>query len=124
MAKKVLIVEDDKLILRLYKDIFTFEKFRVSTAEDGEQAIKIANKERPAAILLDVMMPKISGIDVLKYLKSRQETKSIPIVILTNLDDDKIKQEALDNGAANYLIKSAHNHQTVIRAVKASIKAI
>lgn len=121
MATKVLIVEDDKLVRRLYTDIFTLEKFRVSTAENGEEAIRLARKIRPNAIVLDVMMPKMSGLDVLKYLKKSEQTSDIPVIMLTNLDDDAVKQEALDNGAERYLIKSAHSHRMVITAVQDSI---
>ena len=121
MATKVLIVEDDELVCNLYKRIFTIEKFRVTTATDGETALLLARKQKPSVILLDVMMPKMSGIEVLKNLKSQQSTKTIPVIMLTNLDDDNVKKEALDNGADSYLIKSANNHRMVITAVHNSL---
>src|SRR3990167_6910126 len=86
---KILIVEDDPLMLRMYQKIFIFEKFDVEVATNGEEALEKIRSSRPTLILLDIMIPKLNGIQVLDKLKSDPDTKSIPVVILTNLASEK-----------------------------------
>jgi len=115
---KILIVEDDPLMSRMYEKIFTFEKYEVVMAHDGEEALLKASAENPTLIMLDVMMPKMNGLQVLERLKSDPKTKGIPVVMLTNLAGQQDAETALSKGAVKYLIKSEHEPKEVTDIVK------
>jgi CheY-like chemotaxis protein len=110
---KVFIVEDDPLMSRMYQKIFTFEKYEVETAGDGEEALAKVRAANPTIILLDVMMPKMNGLQVLERLKAEPATKSIPVVMLTNLAGQQDAETALAKGAVKYIIKSEHEPKEV-----------
>jgi CheY-like chemotaxis protein len=114
----ILIVEDDPLIARMYQKIFTLEKYEVNTAGDGEVALEQVRKQKPALILLDVMMPKLNGLQVLEKLKSDPDTRDIPVIMLTNLASDKDAETALLKGAVKYIVKSQHDPKQVVNMVK------
>jgi CheY-like chemotaxis protein len=114
----ILIVEDDPLIARMYQKIFTLEKYQVETACDGEVALEQVRKQKPALILLDVMMPKLNGLQVLEKLKSDPDTRDIPVIMLTNLASDKDAETALLKGAVKYIVKSQHDPKQVVDMVK------
>ena len=118
MATKVLIIEDDQLIQRMYLKMFTFEKFDVETASDGEEGLEKARSVKPTIILLDVMMPKMNGMQVLEKLKADPDTKSIPVIMLSNLAGDNDIETALSKGAVKYIIKSEHDPKEVADMVK------
>ena len=105
--KIILLVEDDPLILRMYQTKLTNDGYKVNTAFNGEEAIIQAKKEKPDLIFLDVMMPKMNGVETLKALKGDPQTAQIPVIILTNLGDktDDI-QKAKELGALDYMVKS------------------
>lgn len=113
MSAKVLIIEDDQLIQRMYVKMFTFEKFEVITASDGEEGLEKARTTNPTIILLDVMMPKMNGMQVLEKLKADPETKSIPVIMLSNLAGDNDIETALSKGAVKYIIKSEHDPKEI-----------
>ncbi len=115
---KILIVEDDPLISRMYQKIFTFEQYEVVGAPDGEAGLDSARKEKPTMILLDVMMPKMNGLEVLERLKADPETKDIPVVMLTNLAGEKDAETALSKGAVKYIIKSEHEPKEIADMVR------
>jgi CheY-like chemotaxis protein len=115
---KVLIVEDDPLISRMYQKIFTFEKFDVDVAANGEEALAKVNNFVPDLILLDVMMPKMNGLQVLEKLKVSDPTKNIPVVMLTNLAGQQDAEVALAKGAVKYIIKSEYEPKQVVEMVK------
>ena len=123
MAKILLIVEDDPLMQRMYQKIFTFEKYDVDTAANGEEGLEKARQIKPTAILLDVMMPKMNGLQVLDKLKSDPDTKGIPVIMLTNLAGEKDAETALMKGAIKYIIKSEHEPKEVVNMVKEIIMA-
>lgn len=104
--KSVLIVDDDPSLLEMYVERIRAEGAIVIEASDGEEAIKAAKDNHPAVILLDVMMPKLNGFEVLKNLKSDPETAEIPVIILTALADDQKRRAGLALGAADYVVKS------------------
>lgn len=122
MANKVLLIEDEVLILRMYEKIFAYEGFEVITAEDGETGIEKAKTEKPSIILLDIMMPKMDGLKVLEILKQEDETKAIPVVMLTNLSSDTVIKEAFSKGSAGYLVKSEIVNDRIVNEVKQYIK--
>ena len=115
---RILIVEDDPLMSRMYQKIFTFEKYDVELAGDGEEGLEMAKKVDPTIILLDVMMPKMNGMQVLEKLKLDPSTKSIPVVMLTNLAGQQDAEDALSKGAVKYIIKSEYEPKQVAAMVK------
>ncbi len=115
---KILIIEDDPLMSRMYQKIFTFEKFEVEMAGDGEEGLVKAGTINPTVILCDVMMPKMNGLQVLEKLKSNPATKAIPVIMLTNLAGQQDAETALAHGAVKYIIKSEHEPKEVSDIVK------
>jgi CheY-like chemotaxis protein len=118
MATTILIAEDDALMSRLYQKIFTFEGYVVELAHDGQEALDKARSVKPTLMLLDVMMPKMNGLEVLDKLKADPETKQIPVVMLTNLAGQQDAETALAKGAVKYIIKSEHEPKAVADMVK------
>jgi len=117
-AKKILLVEDDDNLTSVYLSRLDVEGFIVRRVPDGEQALAAAVEFRPDLVLLDVMMPDLSGFDVLNILRNTPETTAAKIVILTARGQDSDKQRAEKLGADDYLIKS----QVVIADVIGRIK--
>jgi chemosensory pili system protein ChpA (sensor histidine kinase/response regulator) len=115
---KILIVEDDTLLSKMYYSIFTSENYQVDTAINGEEGLEKARAGKPALILLDIMMPKLNGMEVLKKLKADPDVKNIPVVVLTNLAGDADIQTALNMGAVRYIIKSEHKPKEVEAIVR------
>ena len=103
---KVLLVEDSKFLRVATERALSNAGFEVSTAEDGEKALQMANAGLPDIILLDLMLPKISGPDVLKALKESSATRDIPVIVLSSLSQ-KNEEKLLSEGAAAYFEKSA-----------------
>lgn len=115
---KILIVEDDPLMFRMYKKIFTFEGFEVDVAADGEEGLKKAREWQPNIILLDMMMPKMNGLQVLDNLKSDPACRKTPVVVLTNLAGESDAEAAMSKGAVRYIIKSEQDPKGVANIVK------
>ena len=103
---KILIVDDEKPILTMYQTTLSdLKDFEILTAGNGEEAISIAKKEQPSLIYLDIIMPKLNGLDVLKRLKDDENTKDIPVVLLTNLPAEASAEKAKTLGALDYFVK-------------------
>lgn len=115
---KILIIEDDPLISRMYEKIFTFEKYEVELAADGEEGLQKIHETKPTLILLDIMMPKMNGLEVLERLKMDPTIKDIPVVILTNLAGQQDAETALAKGAVKYIIKSQQEPKQIADLVK------
>jgi CheY-like chemotaxis protein len=114
----VLIIEDDELILRMYQKIFTAEGYEVEIASNGEEGLERARATKPNLILLDVMMPKLNGLEMLKQLKSIPEVEKIPVVVLTNLSGTADAETALSLGAVKFINKSDYRPKEVFDIVK------
>jgi CheY-like chemotaxis protein len=114
----ILIVEDDSLMSRLYQKAFTFEGYEVTLAEDGEVGLQKVREVKPTIILLDVMMPKLNGLQVLDRLKADPDLKKIPVIMLTNLAGAQDAEAALLKGAVKYIVKSEHEPKEVVDMVK------
>lgn len=109
------IVDDDENIQEIYGMKFRREGFDIVTARDGEEGLSVIKKERPDVILLDIQMPVLDGLGVLKVLKSDERFAKIPVVILSNVDSDAMFQEVGELGAAEYyLVKSLTDPQKVV----------
>ena len=104
--RKILLVEDDTALASVYRSRLELEGFNVCEANNGEDALSLAVSEHPDLILLDVMMPKISGFDVLDILRNTPETTNIRVIMLTALSQPKDKERAEQLGVDDYLVKS------------------
>lgn len=116
---KILLVDDDPLLVRMYQTKFELDGNKVITADDGEVALQKAEEYKPDIILLDVMMPKMDGLQVLKTLKNNSVLKNIPVVMLTNVSASYSDTESgLELGAVAYLVKSNYTPKEVVQKVK------
>ncbi|PIU69058.1 response regulator [candidate division WWE3 bacterium CG06_land_8_20_14_3_00_42_16] len=115
--KKILIVEDDQFILDLYKRQLENAGYEILTAENGEKALQELDKS-VNLILLDILLPKKGGLEILKDIKSNESVKNIPVILLTNLGQESIIKQAFELGASGYLIKSSITPSDVVHQVK------
>jgi CheY-like chemotaxis protein len=115
---RITIIEDDPLMSRMYQKIFVFEGYEVDLAMDGEEGLEKVRATPPTMILLDVMMPKMNGIEVLEQLKADPALKGIPVVMLTNLAGQADAETALSKGAVRYIVKSEYDPKQVADIVK------
>ena len=116
--KKILLVEDDEALANVYRSRLEIEGFETQWVGNGEDALAAATKFKPDLILLDAMMPKISGFDVLDILRNTPDTANIHVIMLTALSQPKDKERAEQLGVDDYLVKS----QVVISDVVARIR--
>lgn len=106
MAKKILLVDDDLTISEMYCERLEAEGYDMVISHDGESGLAAAKAEKPDLILLDIMMPKMNGLDVAKALKDESSVKNVPIIFLTALIQDADKVSAMTSGDNQYLVKS------------------
>ena len=122
-AKKViLLVEDDEFLAELYATKLNLEGYEVLSAADGKKGLKLAQDKHPALVLLDIILPKLDGFEVLKGLKEDPTTKDIPVILLTNLSQKDEVKRGLDLGAADYLIKAHFMPSEVVKKIKALVQ--
>ncbi|MFZ3057637.1 MAG: response regulator [Minisyncoccales bacterium] len=114
---KILIVEDEDILRNVLQERFEEENFIVSIAQDGKIALSLAKKIKPDIILLDILLPKIDGIEVLTFLKADDDLSNIPVIMLSNLSEDQKIRQALELGAIDYLVKSQHPINEVVEKV-------
>lgn len=118
----VLVIEDDPILTKMYKEKFTNEGFEVLTAPDGESGLEAAVNKKIDIILLDVMLPRMSGIELLKRLREHEKGKNTLVVVLTNLADPNEKETAINLGVTDYLVKAMQNPGQVVDKVKERLK--
>ena len=118
---KVMVVEDDASLREIYSIRITAEGYDVVSAGDGEEALAVAVREKPDLILSDVMMPKISGFDMLDILRSTPETANIKVIMMTALSAEDQRQRGERLGANRYLVKSQVGIEDVINAIHETI---
>lgn len=116
--KKILLVEDDEFLAELYATKLGLEKFEVYLASDGEKGLRITKEKKPDLILLDIILPKMDGFEILKILKADPELKNIPVILLTNLSQKDEVKKGLELGANDYLIKAHFMPSEVVRKIK------
>lgn len=116
--KKILIVEDEEALRKVLVTKFIHEGFGVIEAKDGEEALAMVFDEKPDLILLDIILPKIDGMTFLKRLRRDDWGKNVPVIILTNLSDDRNIAEAMEGGVYDFLVKSSWEIEDVVRRVK------
>jgi len=115
--KRLLFIEDELALQKTLGDMFRRNGYEVISALNGKAGIELANKEKPDVILLDLILPKMDGFEVLSNLKKTEETKEIPVIILTNLDNISDIDKALELGAKIYLVKANYSQEEVVEKV-------
>ncbi|MCX6765719.1 MAG: response regulator [Candidatus Moranbacteria bacterium] len=120
--KTILLVEDDAFVTDIYHTKLEQEGFAIMVAENGMEAIKRLEEQLPDLILLDIIMPYMDGIEVLKKIKEKKEWKNIPVILLTNLSEKEKVEEGLGIGASDYLIKSHFTPSEVVGKIRSLLK--
>jgi DNA-binding response OmpR family regulator len=120
-AKKILIVEDDIHVSKVFQIQLEKAGFISLLAFDGEEALKILENEKPNLILLDLMIPKKDGFEVIEEIRKKPEFTNTPVVIISNLGQDSDKARALGLGATEYLVKIDYSIQEIINKVKSHL---
>lgn len=120
--KTILIVEDDSFVMDIYQTKLVQEGFGITTAANGMEALKILEKEKPNLILLDIIMPYVDGLEVLKKVRSMDQMKDVPIILLTNLSQKEEVDQGMALGANDYLIKSHFTPSEVLEKVNKYLK--
>jgi CheY-like chemotaxis protein len=122
-APRILIVEDDRILRRAAETTLKREGYRVVTAADGEEALTAARAEPPDLILLDLIMPRMQGFDVLRALKQDERTALIPVIVLSNLGQERDVRQAIETGAVAYFVKADVSLKGLVRRVQEPLHA-
>ena len=122
MSKTILLVEDEPALQKVAGEILRQEGFIFKSAIDGEEAIIIIKTDKPDLVLLDLILPKKDGFEVLKEMKADTQTKDIPVIILTNLEGTQDVERALELGAMNYLVKANYELVDIVKRIKDVLK--
>ena len=120
---KILIIEDDQIVANIYRNKFALDGFEAETAPSGEVGLELLPKFRPDAILLDLVLPNLSGLDVIRKIRDQKEFAKVPIIVFSNTYLSQMVQDAWKAGATKCLSKSSSTPRIVIEAVRSAIKA-
>lgn len=118
LKQKIVLIEDDESLSEIIHTELSNAGFEVVRAFDGEEGLKRVKSECPNLVLLDILLPKKNGFEVLEELKKSPDTKSIPVVILTLLGEDEEIKKGLRLGATDYLVKSSHAVAEIVEKIK------
>ncbi len=121
MPKLIVFVEDDPTLQKTLGRALEQEGYEVQSALDGQNGLALVKRIKPDLVLLDLILPKMDGFEVLKNLKQNEETKDIPVIVLTNLESPQDVEKAISEGATNYLVKANYELADVIKKVKGVI---
>ena len=121
MAKKILVIEDEEIMVDLLQKKLTKEGYEVSVARDGVEGIKIMKKTKPDLILLDIIMPKMGGFEVMEKMAQEKELKKIPVIIISNSGQPVEIDKAQRLGAKDWLVKTEFDPKEVIEKIKKQI---
>jgi DNA-binding response OmpR family regulator len=121
-GKKVLWVEDDQFLKNIISHKLTQEKVSIIYAEEGETALQSAMNEKPDLIVLDILLPGLDGVEVLRRLKSSDETKNIPVIMFSNVDDKARIEESQKHGAVGFFVKTSMNMDEIIAELDKALK--
>jgi CheY-like chemotaxis protein len=122
MPKKILVVEDDKFLRKVYESKLPKEGFLVISATNGEEGLAAIKKELPDIVLLDLIMPVMTGFEMLEQVNKDKSLSKIPVLVLSNLGQDDDVKKAKDLGAKDFLIKSNLSVKEIIEKVKQYLK--
>ncbi len=117
-GKKILVIEDEATLQKALNEVLSEEGYNVVSSLDGLRGLELAKEEIPDLILLDIILPKMDGFEVLKRIKEDDKISKIPVIILTNLSDLNDIQKALDLGATTYLVKADFHIEDVLKKIK------
>lgn len=121
-VKKVLIIEDEQDLREALKTVISYENFEAHTASDGEEGLRLALEIKPDLILLDLMMPKLDGLGVLRALREDAWGKNVNVIVMTALDDLEKVAEVVEFGGTEYIVKSNISLGAVVAKVKEKLK--
>ncbi len=116
--KKILIVEDEKILNDMYAEKLSREGFKITSANTSEKGLRLAKKEKPDLILLDILLPKKNGLFLLEKLRNNPETENIKVVVFSNYDSPEAREKAKKLGIDNYLIKTNYTPKEMVDEVK------
>ena len=120
--KHILFIEDESALQKTVGEVLKQEGYEVIPALDGEAGLELAKRKKPDLILLDLILPKLHGFEVLKKLKEDEETKEIPVIILTNLEGMGDVDKAIKLGATTYLVKANYSLEEIAEKIKKIIE--
>ncbi|MEK7090200.1 MAG: response regulator [Patescibacteria group bacterium] len=124
LKKKILFIEDDPILLKAVSAALEKEGFEVLTATDGETGIKSIEEANPNLVILDIILPKKNGYEIMEYVKLKPELAGIPIVILTNLEGSQDVERMLALGARAFLVKANYTIDEIVKAIKRILETI
>lgn len=119
--KIILFIEDELALQKTFSEVLNQEGYKVMSALDGELGLRLAKQKKPDLILLDLILPKVHGFEILKELKGDEATKDIPVIVLTNLEGVGDIEKALELGATTYLVKATYSLEEVIAKIKKTL---
>lgn len=119
---KILIVEDEKILIKMYQEKFEQAGFAVVSAFDSESGLDLAKNEKPDIVILDILLPQNNGLFFLEQAKKEKGLASTPIIAFSNYDDPKTIQRAKELGAKDYLIKTNYTPDEIVAKVSALVK--
>ena len=120
--QKILLIEDDPFLIDIYTTKLKAVGFFIEVVNDGEDGVVKAEEFQPSVILLDIVLPHVDGWDILSQLKIKEETKDIPVIILSNLGQKEEVDKGINFGAVKYLIKAHYTPSEVVEEVKKTLK--
>jgi CheY-like chemotaxis protein len=119
---KVLIVDDENGIVKMYSEYLQGSGIEVISASNGQTGLEVAKSQKPDIIMLDIIMPRYNGLDVLKDIKKDPDIKNIPVFLLTNLPEESSGDKAKELGASGYLVKAQYEPKMILDVIKGAVK--
>ncbi|MCX6760931.1 MAG: response regulator [Candidatus Nealsonbacteria bacterium] len=116
--KKILFIEDESALQKAMGELLRPDGYEIISALNGEEGVHLAQAKNPDLIVLDLILPKLHGFEVLKKLKENKKTQDIPVIVLTNLEATQDVEKAIKMGATVYLVKSSYNLEEVTEKIK------
>jgi len=120
--KKILIIEDEKILSDMYTEKLYREGFKIVSATTSSEGLRLAKKEKPELILLDILLPKENGISFLEKLRKNPKTANIKVLVFSNYDDPETKKKAKNLGVENYLIKTNYTPKEMVERIREYLK--
>jgi len=121
---KILIIEDESSLQTSLKEFLSLEDFETVSAFNGEEGIELAAKENPDLILLDIILPKKNGFEVLEEIKKDKKTEKTPVILLTNLESTEDVNKAFEMGVTTYLVKSSYTLEDIVKKIKETLGVV
>ena len=119
--KTILFIEDESALQKTFNDLLNKKGYTMTSALDGETGLRLAEVQKPDLIILDLILPKLHGFDVLERLKKNQATKDIPVIVLTNLEGINEIEKAIELGATTYLVKAQYTLDEMMEKIRKTL---